>query len=180
MKGSMKEEFFKGLNNRLEDPIQHGIYKLGELFGRMISIQEELKKIREIQNRTSDHFELTHCTYYDVDEWLNEIPRIASYQLGNKVMSAIDAFKNEGLSENQVSHIREGAVYPLLQLITSCEITHDLTKRKTFSWDSKDNYGHIATENLINQFVCFLDDLLTKYKRVSIGIPINTKRKPYS
>jgi hypothetical protein len=180
MKGNMKEEFFKGLNNRHEDPIQHGVYKLGELLGRMTSIKDELRKIREIQNGTSDRFDLTHCTYCDVDEWLNEIPRIVSYQLGNKVMSSIDSLKNVGFNDNQTSQIREAAVDPLLNLITNCESTHILTERRTFSWDSQNNYGYIASENLINQFLCFLDDLLTQCKKVSIGNPLNTNRKSYS
>lgn len=180
MKGSMKEEFYKGLNNRHEDPIQHGVYKLEELLGRITSIKDELRTIREIQNGVSDHFDLTHCTYCDVDEWLNEIPRIVSYQLGNKVMSSIDSLKNAGVNDNQVSPIRAVVVDPLLNLITYCEGTHILTKTKTFSWESQNNYGLIASENLINQFIFFLDDLLTKCKRVSIGIPINTKRKSYS
>jgi len=179
MKGNMKEEFFKGLNNRREDPIQHGVYKLEELLGRMTSIKNELRKIREIQNGVSDQFDLTHCTYCDVDKWLNEIPRIVSYQLGNKVMSSIDSLKMVGVNDNQVSPIREVVVHPLLNLITNCESTHILTKKRTFSWDSQNNYGHIASENLINQLVCFLDDLLTQCKKVSIGNPINSNRKSY-
>jgi hypothetical protein len=161
----MNTYFIKGLRDRDGDPIQHGVYKLQELAGRISAIRGELQIIHGIKNKTCNTWDLSHCIYSDAHIWVNRIPKIISYQIGNKVLSAIDALKLVGANATQINEIKALAAIKIINIVQDSEKINTSLNVHPFSWNKTWCRPEILLINLISDFIQFLEEILLAIKQ---------------
>jgi hypothetical protein len=172
----MNEIFIRGLENRKHDPIKHGLFKLKELNSRMRRVRDELNVIHQIHIGEQDQWGLSFCTYDDAHIWMKKIPEIIIYESANKIMSSIDALKNEGIPENNISMIRQLVSDDIVKLLESCELITVAIKSQSFSWEKEWGYAEHSLQKLIIQFICILDVIIQISEQcLSMGIRENKK-----
>ena len=110
----------KGLEERVKYPLGAGLYKLQEAKHRMGQCLEEFELLANLLKRKEPLRGL--CTYGDHAPWIKERPLSIAYELGWKVLPAIEALIGDGVSAHEIAQHSPALLQGVATLVTQCEV----------------------------------------------------------
>jgi hypothetical protein len=119
--GSCSLSLKAGLAQRAEHPLPSGLYKLRDAHREMSKCLDEFVLLARLL-RAKQQLR-GNCTYGDQVPWIKRRPVDISFELGWKVLPAIQALISDGISAKDISKYLPGFIQRVADLVNQCEKT---------------------------------------------------------
>ena len=112
-------ELKRGLDMRTQHPLHTGLYKLREAQHAMGKCLDEFELLSHLF-RTKQPLK-GNCTYGDHTPWIKERPLRIAFELGWKVLPAIEALTGDGISREEVARYLTVFIQRVADLVIQCD-----------------------------------------------------------
>jgi hypothetical protein len=113
--------FKEGLVKREQHPLPSGLYKLRDAHREMSRCLDEFVLLARLLRAKQPL--RGNCTYGDHAPWIKKRPIDISFELGWKVLPAIQALIGDGISAEETNQFLPGFIQRIADLINQCERT---------------------------------------------------------
>ena len=118
--------FKEGLIKREQHPLPSGLYKLRDAHREMNKCLDEFVLLAKLLRAKQPL--RGNCTYGDQAPWIKKRPVDISFELGWKVLPAIQALVGDGVSTAEINKLLPGFIRRIANLINQCERALPLIK----------------------------------------------------
>ena len=118
--------FKEGLTKREQHPLPSGFYKLRDAHREMSKCLDEFVLLAKLLRAKQPL--RGNCTFGDQAPWIKKRPINISFELGWKVLPAIQALVGDGISVVEINNLLPGFIQRIATLINQCERVLPLIK----------------------------------------------------
>lgn len=119
--GPCSSAFKEGLVKREQHPLPSGLYKLRDAHREMGKCLDEFVLLARLLRAKQPL--RGNCTYGDQAPWIKKRPIDISFELGWKVLPAIQALIGDGISNAEINKYLPGFIQRIADLVNQCERT---------------------------------------------------------
>ena len=124
--GPCSVAFKEGLVKREQHTLPSGLYKLRDAHREMAKCLDEFVLLAKLLRAKQPL--RGNCTYGDQAPWIKKRPIDISFELGWKVLPAIQALVGDGISTTEINKILPGFIQRIADLVNQCERALPLIK----------------------------------------------------